>query len=302
MRASGPTGRGYLESLLFVVGHPLSHSLSPAMHNAVIGRTGLPLRYVAVQVPPSAFSDFLRVVRCGNFLGGNVTIPHKEAAAREADERSEEVAFCGAANVLSVRRGRLVAANTDGRGFMDALAAAGWGQRFRCAVLLGAGGAARGIAFELARRGARRVVFLNRDPARAERVAEALGRRFSALELSAGPLLVRRMRRCFEEADLVVNCTPLGLLREWRAFPIEAVKKGACFVDTVYGPEGTRLVRELRERGIAAMDGLPMLAHQAARSFAIWTGAPVPAAWFLAAARRAMAREPARANAAKKGI
>ena len=130
-------------SLLFVVGHPVSHSLSPAMHNGVIARLGLPLYYFPVDLPPGRLGPFLRVVREANFLGGNVTVPHKEDAAALADTRSRAVEACGAANTLVVRGGRLHAENTDGAGFLDALAGRGWGRRFPHVVLLGAGGAAR---------------------------------------------------------------------------------------------------------------------------------------------------------------
>ncbi|MCL5965739.1 MAG: shikimate dehydrogenase [Deltaproteobacteria bacterium] len=289
MRFRGSGGRGSLESLLFIVGHPLSHTLSPAMHNGVIARLGLPLRYIAVDIPSSALPDFLRVARAGNFLGGNVTIPHKEAAAVEADERSEEVAFCGAANVLVVRDGRLHAANTDGRGFTDALREAGWKRALRRVVLLGAGGAARGIAYEMGRTGTQELILLNRDAKRAERVAESISPRFPDLAIAAGRLTPAEMRRQFRGADLIVQCTSLGLRDEWKEFPIEGVEKGTLFADIVYKDMGTLVVRALRRRGIRAIDGLPMLIHQAARSFALWTGVRVPAEEFLRGARRAMA-------------
>ena len=166
-------GRGFLDFLLFIVGHPLSHSLSPSMHNGVIARRGLPLRYIGVDLPQGLLPDFFRVVRAGNFLGGNVTIPFKEEAAALADERSEAVLACGAANVIRVKGGRLIADNTDGLGFMDAVEGAGWGRRFGRVVILGAGGSARGIAYELCRRGSRELVVLNRHPSRAEEVAAA---------------------------------------------------------------------------------------------------------------------------------
>jgi len=144
MAAPGaPRGSGSA-SLLFVVGHPVSHSLSPAMHNGVIARLGLPLYYFPVDLPPGRLGPFLQVVREANFLGGNVTIPHKEDAAALADTRSEAVEACGAANTLVARGGRLHAENTDGAGFLDALEGRGWGRRFPRVVLLGAGGAAGG--------------------------------------------------------------------------------------------------------------------------------------------------------------
>jgi len=277
-----------LESLLFIVGNPLSHTLSPAMHNGVIERRGLLLRYVAIELAPGALPGFLQVVRYTNILGGNVTIPYKEEAAVLADTRSDAVRFCGAANVLHVRKGKIRAENTDGTGFFDAVASKGWGTRFRRVLLLGAGGSARGIAHELGRRGTRELVVLNRDVERAERLAASLSSRFSRMEVSAGELARGKMLREFPGTDLVVQSTSLGLTAEWKHFPVEGVKPGTKVADIVYRRGGTALVRALRRRGIPAMDGLSMLASQAANSFAVWTGIRVPAEEFLRGARRAM--------------
>ncbi len=288
----GPPRRtlgGSPEALLFLVGHPVAHSLSPAMHNGVIARLRLPLRYVPFDLPSGALPDFLSVVRAGNFLGGNVTIPHKEAAASLADRVSEAVRVCGAANVIRARSGRLYADNTDGRGLLAALRAAGWGRRFPRVVLLGAGGAARGIGYELARSGTRELAILNRTPSRARGVADALARRFPRLRAAAGPLTSGQMARRFPATDLVVQCTSLGLAGEWRSFPVECLKKGSRVVDIVYRQGETSLVRALRLRGVPAMDGLPMLAHQAALSFTAWTGIDVAGAEFLSLARKALA-------------
>lgn len=259
------------------------------MHNGVIARRKLPLRYVAIDLAPGRLPDFLRVVRGGNFLGGNVTIPFKEEAASLADERSEAVAFCAAANVLRARRGRIRAENSDGPGLLDALAGLGWGRRFRRVVLLGAGGSARGIAYALGSAGTRKLIVLNRNPERAERLGETLSPRFPAMEIAAGELTRRRMRREFPGTDLIVQSTSLGLTAEWHDFPVEDIKEGTKVADIVYRKGGTALVRALRRRGVPAVDGLPMLACQAARSFAAWTGRKVPAEEFLFFARRALA-------------
>jgi shikimate dehydrogenase len=275
-------------SLLFVVGRPVAHSMSPAMHNGVIARLGLPLCYIPVDLPRGRLRGFLRIVREANFLGGNVTIPFKEEAARLSDSRSEAVAACGAANTLVVRDGTLHADNTDGDGFLDALEGQGWGRRHPDVVLLGAGGAARGIAFALGKSGARRVVLLNRNPRRAEEVVRALSPRFPSVAFSIGDLEPGTLEEAFRGADLIVQCTPQGLLGEWERFPFKAVKKSTRFADLVYRAGGTALVRRLRARGVPAIDGLPMLAHQAARSFALWTGREVPGEAFLALAKKGL--------------
>lgn len=284
--------RGRLDSLLFVVGHPLSHTLSPAMHNEVIGSLGLPLRYVGVEIPPGVLLDFFRVVRAGNFLGGNVTIPFKEEAAAIADERSESVSICGAANVIRVSGGRLVAHNTDGEGFLDALQEAGWKRRFGKVVILGAGGAARGIAYELCRNGTRNLTILNRNPYRAEKFAQALSPRFPAVSLTAGELNPDRMVESFRGADLIAQCTSLGLSAQWENFPVRGVEITTRFADIVYSRGEETLVRRLRRRGISAIDGLTMLACQAARSFFLWTGKKVPAGAYLSAAEKQLRSDP----------
>ncbi len=256
------------------------------MHNGVIGRLGLPLRYVGVDIPPRLLPDFFRVVRSGNFLGGNVTIPFKEEAAALADGRSEAVAACGAANVLRVSRGRLLAENTDGPGFLDAVGGAGWGRRFRRVVILGAGGSARGIAYALCRSGTRELAILNRDALRAGNIVRTLSVRFPETAFSAGELKPDRMIEEFRGSDLIVQCTSLGLSREWENFPVGGVEKTSRFADIVYGKGGTSLVRRLRKRGIPAIDGLAMLACQAARSFLLWTGRKVPSEEFFSLAEK----------------
>lgn len=288
MAAPGAPRRSGNPSLLFVVGHPVSHSLSPAMHNGIIARLGLPLYYVPVDLPPGRLGVFLQVVREANFLGGNVTIPHKEEAAGMADTRSEAVEACGAANTLVTRGGRVHAENTDGAGFLDALEGMGWGRRFPRVVLLGAGGAARGIAWSLGRAGTRRIDVLNRNHRRAADLAGALSPRLPRVSFSAGDLQPATLREAFRGADLIVQCTSLGLRGEWEDFPIKDVEKTARFADIVYRAGGTALVRRLRARGVPAVDGLPMLAHQAARSFALWTGRKIPGEAFLRVAKKAL--------------
>ncbi|MCL1925669.1 MAG: shikimate dehydrogenase [Syntrophorhabdaceae bacterium] len=275
-------------SLLFVVGHPIKHSLSPAMHNGVIFRLGLPLVYIPVELQKGRLRTFLRIVRESNFLGGNVTIPFKEEAAALSDTRSEVVEACGAANTLVVRDGRLFAENTDGEGFLDALAMRGWGRKHSNVVLIGAGGAARGVAFALGKAGACKIILLNRSLKRADDVARTLSRCVPSTSFSTGGIDAGSLEEAFRDADLIVQCTPRGLVEEWSDFPCKTVKKNTYFADLVYRAKGTSIVRKLRARGIPSMDGLPMLACQAARSFALWTGKSPGGELFLSFADKSL--------------
>ena len=217
-----------------------------------------------------------------------MTIPFKEEAARLSDARSDVVEACGAANTLIVRDGKLLAENTDGEGFMDALDMKGWGRRHSNVVLIGAGGAARGIAFALGKAGARRIVILNRSLRRADEVARILSSCFPSTRFSTGGIDPGSLEEAFGDADLIVQCTPLGQIEEWGGFPYKAVKKSTRFADLVYRTEGTSIVQMLRACGVSSMDGLPMLACQAARSFTLWTGKEISGEQFLTFADKSL--------------
>jgi shikimate dehydrogenase len=153
-------------------------------------------------------------------------------------------------------------------------------------VILGAGGSARGIAYELCRRGSREIAILNRHRLRADAIARALSPKFPSISISTAELEPTRMVDEFRGADLIVQCTSLGLSAEWKSFPYDGIEKTTRFADIVYRKGGTALVRRLRKRGVPAIDGLGMLAHQAARSFFLWTGKKVPPENFLLVAKK----------------
>jgi len=241
-----------------VIGDPVSHSLSPVMHNGWIADHGLNATYEALLLRSDDPVTAIRGLE--GFAGANVTVPHKEAAARAATD------FTGAvANTLRWERdGRISAFNTDGDGFLDALteAAPDWRARVSQILILGAGGAARGIAEAL--EGAGEIVITNRTFARAAELARAVGGR--AVEWSA-------LGDAFAEADLIINATTLGLGGSaGPAWPIARVKQGAIVSDIVYRPLETPLLAAARARGLTTMDGLGMLLHQGARAFELWFG------------------------------
>ncbi|HZP96117.1 MAG TPA: shikimate dehydrogenase [Candidatus Limnocylindria bacterium] len=246
-----------------LLGHPVSHSLSPPMHNAAFAALGLPHRYETLDVAPDALSRTIDALRRDETLGANVTIPHKEAAIRLMDETSDEVRAIGALNTIVRRGSRLAGHNTDAYGFERATAGIGEGD----ALLLGAGGAARACALVLLRQG-RRVLVANRSRRRAEdlaRTLEVAGRRPQVVAWPTGRELA---------TPIVVNATPLGMHGE---DPLRGLALPRCVVDIVPTAVETPLVRRAREaQHVLVVDGLSMLLHQAARSFELWTGLPAP--------------------------
>jgi shikimate dehydrogenase len=254
------------EVVLF--GHPVSHSLSPAMHNAAFKALGLPHRYVARDVEESKLGAEVTRLRTEDFLGANVTIPHKEAALRLVDELSPETRAIGALNTI-VRRGSvLLGANTDGYGFQAALDAAGASLAEASVLVLGAGGAARACVHALLQR--------RNDVRVANRSSERLESLVRSLDIGGRRARPAPWPRAGEtiEADAVVNTTPLGMRGE---DPLEGVGLPRIVVDIVPVAEVTALVKRARAtQNVTVVEGLAMLLHQAARSFELWTGAPAP--------------------------
>jgi shikimate dehydrogenase len=256
-----------------VLGWPVAHSRSPAMHNAGYSAAGLEgWRYQQLPVPPELLAETVRALPSAGFAGANVTIPHKEAALVAADVATDAARAIGAANSLTFADERIDADNTDAPGFLAALGEPVAG---RTACVLGAGGSARAVAWAL-REGGAEVRVWNRTSARAQRLAEYLGVT-AATELEPGGLLV--------------NCTAVGLdagTDPFAELPLEAstMERWDVVVDLAYGDEETALMRAARESGVRTVDGLEVLVHQGALSFERWTGQPAPLEAMRTAARR----------------
>jgi shikimate dehydrogenase len=267
---------------LAVLGHPISHSRSPAMHNAALAALGLAdgWTYEAIDVAPTEFEALVRGMAAQGFVGANVTVPHKIAALELADEASEATQAIGAANTLSFSSGRIAAENTDARGFLSSLPAPPVGKR---ALVLGAGGSARAVAWALVTEGAQ-VSIWNRTPEKAERLADQLG----ALALRSGD-----ERLATANFDLIVNATTVGMGRsgegaaDLKSLPVRADSLGEThqLVDLAYGPSETDLARVARAHGATIVDGLEVLVRQGAASLRIWTGQDPPIEAMRGAAR-----------------
>ena len=275
-----------------ILGDPIAHTLSPAMHNAAFAALGLDWVYVAVRVRPRDLEDALRGIRAMGWAGINVTIPHKERVVRFLDRLSPEARLTGAVNTIVHGPRGLTGHNTDGRGFVAALAKE---RRFRPdgtrAVILGAGGSARGIAVALLRDGAREIAILNRTPRRAAALARHLSAAFPRARIDFGPLTPERAGEAFEGADLLVNATAVGMGgTAHRGLPLARLARRAIVSDIVYRPARTPLLEQAARRGLRTQGGLGMLLHQGAEAFSLWTGRPAPLRVMRRALERALAR------------
>jgi shikimate dehydrogenase len=249
-----------------VVGWPVAHSRSPLIHNYWLARYGIAGEYRREAVPPQEFAAFVRSLAARGYVGANVTVPHKEAALElsQPDDRAQAV---GAANTLWLDGGVLRATNTDVEGFLDNLDASApqWHRGLESAVVLGAGGAARGVIHGLIGRGVGRIVVLNRTRSRAEVLSERFGSRVHVADWGDAAVLA--------DAALLVNATTLGMAGQPDLpVDVERLPGHAVVADLVYAPLVTPLLRIARDRGLATADGLGMLLHQAVRGFALWFG------------------------------
>ena len=262
---------------VYLLGHPVAHSLSPAMHNAAFAALGLPHRYEPRDVEPERLADTMEALRGEGVLGANVTIPHKEVTLRLVDELAEEARRIGAVNTIVRRAARLVGHNTDAYGFDRALAAAGVDVSGKDVLVLGAGGAARACVAGL---GAARVLLIAaRDIDRATALAARVGRTARAASWADA--------RRISTVDVLVNATPIGLHGEDLLADFSFATLPGAVVDLVPTRAETPLVHRAREaQDVRVVDGLSMLLHQAARSFTLWTGREAPLSVMRAALPR----------------
>jgi len=267
-----------------LIGWPVSRSISPAIHNAAFEALGLDWVYVPLPVAPGSLPEAVGGLRALGFEGANVTMPHKEEAARLLNERSEDAARLQAVNTIVSGRKGWIGHNTDAPGFAAFLRQdAGFDPSGRSGVLLGAGGAARACALALARGGLSTLTVMARLVVRGEGVQRAL--RDYPTEVRVVQWSVGRG----VEADVIVNATPLS---DPGDLPVPAFTPRHLVVDLRYRPIVTPVVRAARQAGATAFGGLGMLIQQAALSFELWTGRPAPVAAMSAAALAALADAP----------
>ncbi|MCS6770570.1 MAG: shikimate dehydrogenase [Kiritimatiellae bacterium] len=273
-----------------VLGHPIRHTLSPAMHNAAFEALGWDAIYLAFDVKPDRLATVLPAMRSMGFGGVNLTIPHKEIAFRLLEHLDDSARLLGAVNTVQFAEdGRLVGHNTDGYGFLRALEEA-FGRTVEGDVvfILGAGGAGRACALTAARHGARAVTLSDLDLERCRRVAEEIRSLFPAVEVHVAAGESEQTARA-READLVVQATPVGMKDgDESLLKPDAFRPGQRAFDLIYHLPRTVFMKAAAAGGAQTANGLGMLLHQGARAFTIWTGVEPPIEAMRSALRKAV--------------
>ncbi len=297
-----------------LLGYPLGHSVSPAMHNAAFRALGLDGRYDALPTPPERLAETVAGLSAAGYRGVNVTIPHKQAVMPLLNELSDAARAIGAVNTIVVQRfSKSLSAtaarndlenrstvlrgdNTDWLGFLHPLNAVGFDLAGKSALLLGAGGSARAVVYALVQRGLAHLAIWSRTPIRAAELAAHAQTLAPSLAIDYWPLdvvnyqwsIVNGQLSMADSPDLIINTTPLGMWPHVDASPWPAdlpIPAGALVYDLVYRPERTLFLQQAEAAGCAVQGGLAMLVMQGAAAFELWTGQRPPLAVMMAAAR-----------------
>ncbi|MDD5092838.1 MAG: shikimate dehydrogenase [Dehalococcoidia bacterium] len=261
-----------------LIGYPLGHSISPAFQQAAFDHLGLDIRYELWETPPGNLSQVVKDIRSAEKLGANVTVPYKEAVLRLMDYLDPMASDIGAVNTIVKRDGILIGYNTDAGGFLRALKEQGkFDPQDKKVAIIGAGGVARAIGFVLVKSGVRSLALFDIDAARAGKLASDLeAKQVSVLtsEKSA------EFRKAVSTADLLVNCTPLGMKHSpgEKRSPVDEklISPGSLVYDVVYNPIKTPLLQMAERAGARTLGGLSMLVYQGVLAFELWTGRTAP--------------------------
>jgi shikimate dehydrogenase len=259
-----------------VIGDPIAHTLSPAMQNAAFKHLKLDFVFLAFKVKHTELENAMRGVRGLGIRGLNVTMPHKTAVLRYLDDLDANVKFLGSANTILNYGGRLLGFNTDGAGALNALRENGVNPEGKNVLLLGAGGAAKAIAYSLAQ-DAGALCILNRVPEKAAVLADALNRVFDK-EVMGGTLSPNAVQKNLQDADILVNATSVGMhpnINQSLVAP-QWLRSDLAVMDIVYNPVETKLAKDAKAAGAHVISGVEMLLYQGVASFQIWTGHAAP--------------------------
>ncbi|UCD44470.1 MAG: shikimate dehydrogenase [Candidatus Bathyarchaeota archaeon] len=275
----------------YLLGHPVSHSMSAVMQNAAFKELDLDYVYKLRDVKPDELGECVNcLLREPQVRGANVTIPHKVSIIEFLDELDGDASIIGAVNTIVNKDGHLTGYNTDVTGVKRALGEKYGDLAGAKTVMIGAGGAAKAIGYHLSS-SCKKLRILNRTPKRAAKLAEYLsGLAECSATVSASPLSRGNMAEALEDADILVNATPVGMIPGIDETPVDSdlLRPGLVVFDAVYNPLRTRLIREAEEAGATTVTGLSMLVYQGAEVFGLWTGRDAPENLMARAASEAL--------------
>lgn len=251
-----------------IIGHPVSHSLSPLLHEYWIKKYGLKAEYLYLDTEEENLGNRIGELRTSGFVGANITVPYKEKVMKHLDEISDEAKKIGAVNTILVKEGRLFGINTDTEGFLENIRETipGFSFERRRAVILGAGGAARAVIYSLLKEGAGEIWLVNRTKEKAEMLAQEFGNNIHVETWG-------RLNKTLGGADILINTTSLGMKGKGKLeIDISPLPKKSIVYDIVYNPLETELLKQAKFQGNKVVDGLGMLLYQAVPAFHLWFG------------------------------
>jgi shikimate dehydrogenase len=274
MKFSLPAIHSSSTRLVLILGHPLSHTLSPAMQNAAFQKAKLPWLYLPLDVSPNQLKPVLGITRTAPFIGANVTVPYKEAVLPYLDYVEPEAKWLGSVNTLYRKGNKLFGTSTDGEGFLRSLGDFRKKLRGSRGLLLGAGGASKAVAGALARSGVKGFSVANRSGLRAGRLVKSLRSRYRSLDLESVDL--KGAEKILPRCDWVIQATSVGLKKgDPSPLSLKTARSSTWVMDLIYHRE-TAFLKEARAKRLAHLGGLGMLLHQGALSFERWSGKKAP--------------------------
>lgn len=280
-----------MRKIVGIIGYPLGHSISPAMHNAAFKNLGLDYEYVPFELTPGDLAEAVNGFRALHFAGFNVTIPHKEAIIPLLDEVTKLARIIGAVNTVVNQEGKLIGYNTDGAGFIDSLKEdANLDPKEKAAVVLGAGGGSRAVSIMLAEAGAKSIALADVREEKAKDLSEYIDSYFK-ITCHSVKVNSQELQKAVDSADLLVNATPIGMHPKTDQSPLaENIKlpKGLLVYDLVYNPAETKLLKTAKASGCKTCGGLGMLVRQGASAFTLLTGKEAPVSVMRQAAEKAL--------------
>ncbi|MFZ5989577.1 MAG: shikimate dehydrogenase [Bacillota bacterium] len=261
--------------LLGLIGNPVEHSISPALHNSLSSLLGLDVVYIPLKVEKKDLDTVVKALKALDFIGFNVTIPYKRDIMKYIDDNTKEAILMGAVNTVKKIDGRLYGYNTDAEGFLRSFKEeSGVGFKGKKVVLIGAGGVARSIAVKVAAEGVEKISLVNRTTERSIELAEVVNENIKEV-VQVYNFEDKTFKMAFEESDIIINTTSLGMYPDTNETPIKNSKyfnSNQIVYDVVYNPAKTKFLSDAEKRGCKVINGMGMLFYQGINAYEIWTG------------------------------